>query len=292
MGDLQAAGSTKTERKQQHRSLVTQQKLLDAALEAFSENGFKGTSTRDIAERAGVHHPLITYHFKNKERLWRAAAGRIFREFNISLVKAMAEVENVDPKARAKAFVRTYVRYARNQPALHKIILQEASQQSDRLDWLVENHLRPLFNEVHKALVELQALGIAPRGNTAMLFNMIRVSAGGLIALQQELKGTSGIDLSDDAQIDELAELIIRVFFPGEAPREAWRDLRYCCIWAAIDSAIGAGPRPPISRPAGPCRRSSSSAARSPRSSSRRCRRCAGPRRPMYPMPLRASCRR
>jgi len=39
-------------RKQQQRSVVTQQKLLDAAIEAFSENGFKGTSTRDIAERA------------------------------------------------------------------------------------------------------------------------------------------------------------------------------------------------------------------------------------------------
>ena len=48
----------------------------------------------------------------------------------------------------------------------------------------------------------------------------VRVSAGGLIALKQELKGTSGIDLDDDDEIDELAELIIRVFFPGEtAPR-------------------------------------------------------------------------
>ena len=73
----------KPERKQQQRSIVTQQKLLDAAIEAFSENGFKGTSTRDIAERAGVHHPLITYHFKNKGQLWRAAADRIFTEFNI-----------------------------------------------------------------------------------------------------------------------------------------------------------------------------------------------------------------
>ena len=113
------------------------------------------------------------------------------------------------------------MRYSSKQPALHKIILQEASQQSDRLDWLVENHLQPLFTEVHKAILELQNLGISPPGNAAMLFNMIRVTAGGLIALKQELKGTSGIDLDDDAQIDELAELIIRVFFPGEAPAEA-----------------------------------------------------------------------
>jgi AcrR family transcriptional regulator len=216
VNDARAVSARGPRRKQQQRSVITQQKLLDAALEAFSESGFKGTSTRDIAERAGVHHPLITYHFKNKDTLWRAAVDRVFREFNISLVKAMAEVEAMDPKGRAKAFVRTYVRYSRNQPALHKIILQESSQQSERLDWLVENHLRPLFEEVHKALLQLQELGIAPRGNAAMLFNMIRVAAGGLIALKQELKGTSGIDLDDDAQIDELAEMIIHVFFPGE----------------------------------------------------------------------------
>ena len=205
MSDERLAGDDKPARKQQHRSIVTQEKLLDAAIEAFSENGFKGTSTRDIAERAGVHHPLITYHFKNKDQLWRESADRIFRAFNISLVKAMAEVPDVDPKARAEAFVRTYVHFSRSQPALHKVILQEASYPSDRLDWLVENHLRPLFDEVHKGLLELQGLGIAVPGSAALLFNMIRVSAGGLLALKLELKGTSGIDLDNDEEIDELA---------------------------------------------------------------------------------------
>lgn len=209
----------KSVRKQQQRSIVTQQKLLDAAINAFSENGFKGTSTRDIAERAGVHHPLITYHFNNKDQLWRAAADRIFREFNISLVKAMAEVPETEPRARAETFVRTYVHFSRSQPALHKVILQEASYPSERLDWLIETHLRPLFDEVHKALVELQHLGIAPPGNAALLFNMIRVSAGGLLALKLEVKGTSDIDLDDDEEIDELASMIIRVFFPGDGAR-------------------------------------------------------------------------
>lgn len=214
--DVEKQEAEKPARKQQNRSIVTQQKLLDAAIQAFSENGFKGTSTRDIADRAGVHHPLITYHFKNKEQLWRAAADRIFREFNISLVKAMAEVPEIEPKARAEAFVRTYVHFSRNQPALHKVILQEASYQSDRLDWLIEEHLRPMFDVVHKALTELQSLGIAPPGSAALLFNMIRVSAGGLLALKLEVKGTSGIDLDTDEQANELANMIIRVFFPGD----------------------------------------------------------------------------
>jgi len=210
--------AVKPHRKQQQRSIVTQQKLLDAAIEAFSENGFKGTSTRDIADRAGVHHPLITYHFKNKDQLWRASTDQIFREFNISLVKAMAEIPEIDPKAKAEAFVRTYLHYSRSQPALHRIILQEANYQSDRLEWLIDNHLKPLFEEVHKALAQLQRIGVAPPGSPELLFNMIRVCAGGLIALKLELKGTSDIDLDCDKQIEELADLIIRVFFPGGQP--------------------------------------------------------------------------
>lgn len=211
----QAAPEQRPARKQQQRSIITQQKLLDSAILAFSENGFKGTSTRDIADRAGVHHPLITYHFKNKDQLWRAATDRIFRDFNISLVKAMAEVPEIDPKARAEAFIRTYVKYAYEQPALHKIILLESSYPSDRLDWLVESHLKPLYEMVAGQLAKLQELGVSPPGNPALLYNMIRVSAGGLLALGLEVRNSSGFDFEDDAQRDELADMIIRVFLPG-----------------------------------------------------------------------------
>ena len=212
-----AAGDKRPARKQQQRSIVTQQKLLDAAIEAFSESGFKGTSTRDIADRAGVHHPLITYHFKNKDQLWRAAADRIFREFNVSLVKAMADVPESKPRARAETFIRTYVRYAHKQPALHKFILQESSHPSARLDWLVGNHLKPLFEIVVKSLRELQEIGVAPPGDPALLFNMSRVSAGGLLALSEEIKGTSNIDFDSEEALNELADMIIRCFLPGAA---------------------------------------------------------------------------
>jgi TetR/AcrR family transcriptional regulator len=216
VADQARAGNQRTARKQQQRSIVTQQKLLDAAVEAFSENGFKGTSTRDIADRAGVHHPLITYHFKNKDQLWRAAADQIFVQFNTSLGNAMADIPQSEARARAEAFIRTYVRYAHRQPALHKIILQESSHPSARLDWLVDRHLRPLFDVAVKALSELQERGIAPPGNPALLFNMIRVSAGGLLALSAEIRGTSDIDLDSHDALDELADMIISCFLPGD----------------------------------------------------------------------------
>lgn len=97
---------TRPARKQQQRSIRTRQKLLDAALEAFSENGFKGTSTRDIAERAGVHHPLITYHFKNKEELWRATADRVFSDFTAALLDSRREAAGQSPRNRMASMIR------------------------------------------------------------------------------------------------------------------------------------------------------------------------------------------
>lgn len=203
-------------RRQQQRSIKTKQKLLDAALEAFSENGFKGTSTRDIAERAGVHHPLITYHFKNKEELWRAAAKYVFRDFVAGLTQAQEKHASDCPKARFAAMIRIYVHYAATHPALHKIILQESSYPNPRLEWLVEKFLQPLSEVAVEHVADLQQKGVMPAGDPALLYNMIRVSSGGLIALALELKGTSGVDLTTAENLDQLADLIVRVFLPGE----------------------------------------------------------------------------
>jgi AcrR family transcriptional regulator len=209
-------------RKQQQRSIRTQQKLLDAAIEAFSENGFKGTSTRDIAERAGVHHPLITYHFKNKDQLWQAAANHIFKAFTRSLAQSLEENRDTCPKERMSKMIFAYVRYARSQPALHKVMVQEASYPNPRLDWLIERHLKPMFDATFGMLVELQKLGVAPQGNPALLFNMIRLSSGGLLALGNELRASSGVDVDDPETLNAIAELIIAVFLPGDMP-ENWK---------------------------------------------------------------------
>ncbi len=205
-------------RKQQKRSAITQRKLLDAAIQAFSENGFKGTSTRDIADRAGVHHPLITYHFKNKGQLWRASADYVFSAFTKSLADSVEEHRQMCPKERMSALIRVYVDYAKDHPALHKVMVQEASYPNPRLDWLIDKHLKPLFEATFEMLKKLQELGVAPPGNPALLFSMIRLSSGGLLALGNELKGSSGIDINDPETLDEIAEMIIRVFLPGDMP--------------------------------------------------------------------------
>ena len=50
---------------------------------------------------------------------------------------------------------------------------------------------------------------------------MIRLSSGGLLALGNELKASSGIDIDAPETIDEIAQLIISIFLPGDMP-ENW----------------------------------------------------------------------
>jgi AcrR family transcriptional regulator len=52
---------------------TAQQHLLDSAQQLFAERGYRGTTTKDIAQHAGVSENLIFRYFKSKSELMLAA---------------------------------------------------------------------------------------------------------------------------------------------------------------------------------------------------------------------------
>ena len=54
--------------------------VLDAAMIEFAERGLEGTSTEDIARRAGISQPYLFRLFGTKKELFIATVGRCFRE--------------------------------------------------------------------------------------------------------------------------------------------------------------------------------------------------------------------
>src|SRR5262249_10545009 len=46
--------------------------ILAAAMEVFAKNGFRGTTTRDLAAQADVNEAIIFRHFNTKTELYRA----------------------------------------------------------------------------------------------------------------------------------------------------------------------------------------------------------------------------
>jgi AcrR family transcriptional regulator len=72
----------------------TRRRILDAALTAFGANGFKGATTRQIVEAAGVNLPALTYYFGGKEGLYRACAEAIVERFRERMLTGIGEVQS------------------------------------------------------------------------------------------------------------------------------------------------------------------------------------------------------
>lgn len=64
--------------------------VLDAARVEFAEKGFAGTSTEDIAARAGISQPYLFRLFGTKKELYIASVSRCFRE-TLELFQRAAE---------------------------------------------------------------------------------------------------------------------------------------------------------------------------------------------------------
>ena len=74
--------------------------LLDAALVEFAERGFEGTSTEDIARRAGISQPYLFRLFGTKKELFKATVSRCFRE-TLELFQRAAEGKRGEDALRA-----------------------------------------------------------------------------------------------------------------------------------------------------------------------------------------------
>lgn len=55
----------------EQNEVTTEDKILSAASKVFTEKGFAGTRTRDIAEEAGINLALLNYYFRSKEKLFQ-----------------------------------------------------------------------------------------------------------------------------------------------------------------------------------------------------------------------------
>ncbi|WP_296666291.1 TetR/AcrR family transcriptional regulator [Demequina sp.] len=60
-------------------SAERREEILDAAVEAFADKGFNGSSIRDVAGRAGLSHTGVLHHFPDKAALLEAVLDRSVR---------------------------------------------------------------------------------------------------------------------------------------------------------------------------------------------------------------------
>jgi AcrR family transcriptional regulator len=191
---------------------ATRERIVEAALEAFAEKGFHGASTRDIAQRAGTNQGLITYHFRSKDELWRAAADRIFGLLAKRISEQLGALATGDPRERAREAIRIYVRFAAAHPELFRLMVDEGKNSERRMKWLVDAHLKPRYDQLARA-----------RGARSVAFDpallphvyYVMAGAGSLIfAVAPECRRLTGLDPETDQAVEVHAEFVARLLVP------------------------------------------------------------------------------
>jgi TetR/AcrR family transcriptional regulator len=191
---------------------ATRERIVAAALDAFAEKGFRGASTRDIAQRARTNQGLITYHFRSKDELWRAAADRIFGMLQKSLGERLGSLASGDPRERAREAVREYVRFAAAHPELFRLMVDEGKNAAGRMEWLVDTHLKPRFDDFKRRGAGRQA-GI----DESLLPHAYYVMAGAaslIFAVAPECRRLTGLDPATEDAIETHAEYVARLLVP------------------------------------------------------------------------------
>ena len=200
---------TRPTRVEQERALDTREKIVAAALETFGERGFDGARTRDIARRAGVNQGLITYHFSSKEKLWKASVDRIFRLLAEEFTSRLEALEDIEPVARLRSMVRHFVRFAAAHPELHRLMVEEGKSDGPRMKWLVDRHVRPLYEASQDLIEAAQREGALPRTHPVHLHYMLIGAASHLFVMAPEVRRLTGKDPMRKEMIDAHAEALL-----------------------------------------------------------------------------------
>ena len=102
---------------------ATRSRLIRSALELFTEQGFRATTTPDLARRAGVAEATIYRHFSGKEALLNAACLEALA-WGLSLVPGGETEHRLDAEVALGLIGREIVQVAERDPALVRMLLR------------------------------------------------------------------------------------------------------------------------------------------------------------------------
>lgn len=125
----------------------SEQEIINAAKKVFIEKGYKGTTMRDIASRAGITLSMVNYYFRSKDRLFDI----IFEETFSMMYSRL--IHNIDSQISLfdmiEQFTCQLIDILTENPSIPNFLFAEVSQNPERL-----------INKI-KGTKELLALGMS-----------------------------------------------------------------------------------------------------------------------------------
>ena len=136
------------------------QAIRDAAIDEFSQHGFKGTSTQAIAKKAGLTKPQLHYYITSKEDLYEELLYSVLNGWSNAFSFGS---DSDDPKQVIADYVHKKLDYALDNPGLSRIFTNEvlsgghylgkywpvavkSTQKKVRIinQWIARGQMRPL----------------------------------------------------------------------------------------------------------------------------------------------------
>lgn len=110
-----------------------QLEILQVAEQLFAEEGFDGTSVRDIAKKANVNVAMISYYFGSKEKMLEALVVNRIADMRLQLENLYNE--NIPPFAKVDKMVELYISRVNKNRCIYQIIHFEFSTKKRELNF-------------------------------------------------------------------------------------------------------------------------------------------------------------
>jgi AcrR family transcriptional regulator len=107
--------------KRAERAAATRQRLIDAAMGLFAEQGYAASSVAAIGERAGVSRGLVNFHFATKENLPHAVIEQLVAELEQQMFPADPPADPLDALA---VLVEAHRRFLTDQPERARLLFR------------------------------------------------------------------------------------------------------------------------------------------------------------------------
>jgi TetR/AcrR family transcriptional regulator len=133
--------------------MASQDRILEAARGEFAQHGY-AARLQDIAERAGVKHPTLLYHFKSKENLYAAVIEQAMLDWAAMTSAAVSSAPG--GFERVAALVAAGMEFFATHHDFVVIWRREAIEGGGRLEDAMAEHMRP-FLERAVAFLEREA---------------------------------------------------------------------------------------------------------------------------------------
>jgi TetR/AcrR family transcriptional regulator len=192
------------------RGVERRQHFINAALGLFSTSGFRGTSTRAIAEAAGVSEALLFRHFPTKADLYAAILQQKAREtgFSAHLETLRALARRGDDWAFVQYIVQLILASYQRDPDFERLMLYAALEGHELAKASRQLFGMPTLALLRDFVIDRQRTGVFRPGDpTLIVFGLVALPV--YFSMAQRLLGAQLTDVSDKTAANCFTRLVL-----------------------------------------------------------------------------------